>query len=127
MRPTLGSTLNEVMDAFKRLDSEMCGRRIVEAAIIGDSTRYRWQGPGKLGVVVGEIGIRDATATEYSELEEAIELGQAQIYTMPLYVFGRAMTQTVVHQATGAPLDQNSQAARKQRDRWARTGDPWAS
>lgn len=123
MCPTLGYSLDEIMNAFKRIDRELCGRRIVEAAIIGDSTRYRWQGNGKLGVVVGEIGIRNATETEYGELEEAIELGQAQFYTMPLYVFGRSMTQAVIHQATGTPLDTNSQAARKQRERWARRGD----
>lgn len=127
MCPTLGYSLDEIMNAFKRIDRELCGRRIVEAAIIGDSTRYRWQGNGKLGVVVGEIGIRDATETEYGELEEAIELGQAQFYTMPLYVFGRSMTQTVIHQATGTPLDTNSQAARKQSERWARRGGRSAS
>jgi hypothetical protein len=117
---SLGKTTKEILDGFRRLDRENVGRRIAEADIIGGSLRFRWQGNGKLGVVVGDIGIRDATAAEYDELEEAVELGQVQIYTTPLFVSGRTMTRTIVHQATGTPMNQHSEAARRQRERWAR-------
>lgn len=120
MQPTLGSTMNEILDAFRSADRENCGFRITEAHVVGSSLRFRWQGSGKLGVVVGEIGIRDATDVEHSELEEAVELGQVEIYTTPLYVMGRVMTRTQLHQATGKPLDPASEAARRQRERWAR-------
>lgn len=119
-KPSLGTDLNTILDAFKRLNNELCGRRIVETAIVGSPLRFRWQGSGKLGVVVGDIGLRDATEAEYDELEDAVELGQAQIYSTPLWVSGRILTQEVLHQATGHPLDPNSLAARRQRERWAR-------
>jgi hypothetical protein len=118
-RMFLGTTKNEILDAFKQADRQNVGRHITEAAIIGSGLRFRWQGSGKLGVVVGEIGIRDASNGEYDELEDAVELGQVQIYTMPLYVSGRSMKpRDVLHQATGNPLDENSQAAMRQRERW---------
>lgn len=120
MKPTLGTTMNEILDAFKRLAVANSGRYITEADIVGGNLRFCWQPAGKLGVVVGEIGLRDATDAEYNELEDAVELGQAQIYHTPLYVSGRVMTRTILHQATGNPLDPNSSAARQQRDRWAR-------
>ncbi len=117
---SLGQTTKEILDEFRRLDRENVGRRITEASIIGGSLRFRWQGSGKLGVVVGDIGIRDATVAEYDELEESVELGQVQICTTPLFVSGRAMIRTIMHQATGIPIDSNSEAARRQRGRWAR-------
>lgn len=120
MPPTLGVTANEVLDAFRRIDQQNCGLRITEALAVGAGLRFRWQGSGKLGVVVGEIGIRDASDSEYAELEEAVELGQAEIYTTGLFVSGRARARNVLHQATGMPLDPNSAAARQQRARWAR-------
>lgn len=121
VRASLGSTRDEILDGFKRADRQNVGRQITEAAIIGDSLRFRWQGSGKLGVVVGDIGIRDASETEYEELEEAVELGQVQIYTTDLYVFSRRFkVNQVLHQATGNPLQENSPAAIRQRERWAR-------
>ncbi len=119
MTPTLGTSREAILDAFHRLDRENCGRLITEAAIIGSNLRFRWQANGQLGVVVGEIGIRDATKREVAELEESIELGEVQIYTTRLFVSGRALPRTVVHQATGTALDPNSEAARRQRARWA--------
>lgn len=118
--PSLGATTRVILDNFERLSDEYCGWQVAEASIVGGGLRFHWQAGGKLGVVVGEIGIRDATDAEYAELEEAVELGQVQIYLTPLYVTGRTMTQTVLHQATGRPLDENSPAARRQRARWAR-------
>ncbi len=82
MKKSLGTTKDTILDAFKAADRENVGRRITEAAIVGGSLRFRWQGNGKLGVVVGAIGIRDASSAEYDELEEAIELGQVQIYQL---------------------------------------------
>lgn len=117
--PSLGANLNDIMLAFRRLDVRNCGLLITEAAIIGGNLRFRWMADGKLGVVVGEICLRAATPAEYDELEDAIELGQVQIYEKPRYVSGQIATQTVRHQATGNPLDPNSEAARRQRERWA--------
>lgn len=123
-KPALGSSLDEILSAFKNLSDELSGLKIVEAAIIGSPLRFRWQGHGRLGVVVGEIGIRDASMAEYAELEEAIELGQAQVYKTPLYVHSRVMKQDVLHLATGSPLDPNSPAARKQQERYAQAYPP---
>lgn len=121
MKKSLGTTKDAILDAFKAADRENVGRRITEAAIMGGSLRFRWQGNGKLGVVVGAIGIRDASSAEYDELEEAIELGQVQIYTAPLYVSGQSRSAIdVLHHSTGNPLDENSAAAFRQRARWAR-------
>jgi len=118
-KPSLGTEMNGILDAFRQADREHCGRRITEASIVATSLRFRWQGSGKLGVVVSEIGIRDATNAEYSELEDAVELGQVEIYTMPLYGSTSSMRRIVLHQATGNPLDPNSTAARRQRERFA--------
>ena len=118
--PSLGGTMNEILDAFRDLEKANCGIRITEALIVGSGQRFRWQGNGKLGLVVNEYCLRDATGGEYDELEEAVELGQAQVYTAPRYVAGQMRQQIVFHQATGTPLDPNSEAARKQRERWAR-------
>jgi hypothetical protein len=117
---SLGTTANQILDEFRRIDRENVGRRITEAFDIGNCLRFRWQGNGKLGVAIGAIGIRDATEAEYSDLEEAIELGQVQIYTLPLYVSGQSSVMDLLHQATGFPLDQNSDAARRQKARWDR-------
>lgn len=122
--PSLGAATNDILDAFKQLDREYVGRKITEAAIIGSNLYFRWQGSGRLGVVVGEIGIRDASTAEYGELEDAIELGQVQIYRKPLYCSGNIAfdrkESEVLHQATGRPLDPNSLAVRRQRERFAR-------
>lgn len=118
-KPTLANTLDGILRAFKAASDELVGRRIVEAAIIGGSLRVRYQGNGKLGAVVGDIGIRDVTLAEQEELEESIELGQVQIYTTPLFVSGRIMTKEVLHEATGLPLDPNSEAVRRQQERLA--------
>ena len=120
MKPVLGTNVDEILDAFRRVDLDNRGDRITEAAIVGTSLRFRFQGKGTLGVVVGAIGLRDSTEAEMSELEESIELGQVEIYTTPLYVSGRTMTRVVLHQATGLPLNPGSEAARRQRERWAR-------
>lgn len=120
-RPSLGDSLDQVMSAFRKASDEYSGINIVEASIVGASARFRWMGSGKLGVAVGETGIRLATNAEYDELEESIELGQVQVYRTPLFVSGRRMTQTVLHQATGFPLDPNSCAARRQQERWRRS------
>jgi hypothetical protein len=118
IKPQLGSTLNSILDAFKDASNEFAGRKIVEASIVASPLCFRWQNRG-LGVVIGEIGIRDATSAEYEELEESIELGQVQIYKTPLYFTGRVMEKEILHEATGTPLDPNSSAARLQRERWA--------
>lgn len=115
----LGSNFEEVFEAFQRVDCENCGHRITEASIVGSNLRFRLQGSGKLGVVVGAIGLRDATKAELVEFEESVELGQVEIYTTPLYVSGRSMPRAVLHQATGYPLNPASAAARRQRERWA--------
>ena len=111
-KPMLANNLDDILRAFKAKSEALSGLRIVEAAIIGGSLRFRYQGNGSLGVVVHDIGLRDAKPAEVLELEDAIELGQAQIYTTPLYVQGRVMTKEVLHESTGSPLDPNSPAAR---------------
>lgn len=111
-KPMLGNNLDDILRAFKAKSEELSGLRIVEAAVIGGSLRFRYQGNGSLGVVVHDICLRDAKPAEVLELEDAIELGQAQIYTTPLYVQGRVMTKEVLHESTGSPLDPNSPAAR---------------
>lgn len=118
----LGATKDEILNIFKQLSNGYSGLRIIEAEIIGAGQRFRWQGSGKLGVVIGEIGIRDATSAEYGELEESIELGQVQISSRPLYFSGRSLLADVVvlHRATGFPMNENSQAAIQQRERFAR-------
>jgi hypothetical protein len=117
---SIGIDSNQILDAFRRIDRESVGRRITEAHIVGSSMRFRWQ-TEKLGVVVGDYCIRDASDAEYAELEEATELGQTEIYSLPLYVSGRsARDRIVLHQATGNPIDPNSLAARRQRERWNR-------
>lgn len=119
-KPTIGSTLDTILRNFRELSNQQAGIRIVEAAVIGSALRFRNQVSGKLGVVVGEIGISDATPAQISELEDAIELGQVEVLSMPLYVSGRPRQGIVLHQATGIPLDENSDAARQQRARLAR-------
>lgn len=119
-KPMLANTLDDILRAFKAKSEELSGLRIVEAAIIGGSLRFRYQGNGSLGVVVHDIGLRDAKPAEVLELYDALELGQAQIYTTPLYVQGRVMTKEVLHEATGLPLDPNSEAVRRQQARFAR-------
>ena len=125
MKPSLGNNANEILDAFKNLDRKNCGRYITEAEIIGAGLRFRWQGAtnnGRLGVVVGDICLRDATDAEYGELEESIELGQVEIYTTPRWHAHVVLTRSVVHQATGHPIDPNSPSAIRQRQRWDRLG-----
>lgn len=115
----LGTTRDDILDAFKQLSNQWVGLRVAEAAIVGGSLRFRWQGNGRLGVVVGDFCLRDARPAEYAELEDAVDLGQAQIYLTQLDVCGRRFAPKVVHQATGQPLDENSPAAIAQRRRWA--------
>lgn len=119
IRPSLGTTLDEVLDGFKALDRQHCGRRITEAHLVCGPV-YRWMAEGKLGIVVDEIAIRAATATEIAELEEGIELGQVQIQTKVRRMFESSDYQ-VAHQATGRPLDPNSKTARAYEARLLRT------
>jgi hypothetical protein len=107
--PSLGQSTADILNAFRAADREFVGRKITEAAIVGGGLRFRWQGAsgrGRLGVVVGDIGIRDATSAEYDELEDAVSLGQVQIYRTDLYRSGRSRLSglEVIHQATGRPL-----------------------
>lgn len=118
-KPKLANNLDDILRAFKAKNEELSGLRIVEAAIIGGSLQFRYQGNGSLGVVVNDICLRDAKPAEVLELEDAIELGQAQIYTTPLFVSGRIMTKEVLHEATGLPLDPKSAAVRRQQERLA--------
>ncbi len=117
-RPRLGSTANAILDMFKLADRHFCGRYATRAQNIGSSLTFCWEANGKLGVVVGEMGVRDATDAEYDELEESIELGQVQISLMTRRF--SPMVVEVLHQATGLPLDENSKAAIAQRNRWNR-------
>lgn len=119
-KPMLGTCVSAILQAFKEKTNALSGLRIVEAAIIGGSLRFRFQSSGSLGVVVGDICLRDAKGVEIAELEDALELGQVQIYTTPLFVSGRVMTKEVLHEATGFPLDPNSEAVRQQQARFAR-------
>lgn len=121
-RPSIGNTVAGILDEFRRLDRVWCGRNIVEALLVGDGRRFRWQGDRTLGVAVGDIGIRDATDGEYDLLEEGIALGQVQIYRMPLWSAMGSREQVVLHQATGHPLDPDGPEARRQQARWARAG-----
>lgn len=118
-RPSLGGSAERIHEAFKNHSHEWCGQRITEAEIIGAGEQYRLDKDGKLLRVVSEISVRDATKAECRNFFEAIELGQVQIYQTPLWVSGRMMHQTVLHQATGMPLDPESPAARRQLRRFA--------
>jgi len=118
-RPCMGRSVEEILEGFRDMSRQWAGHRITEAEIVGTSLRFRLDNQGKLLVVVGDICVRDATRREFRELYEAIELGQAQIFQTPLWVTGRKMTRTVLHQATGAPIDPNSPAAREQQRRFA--------
>lgn len=119
VRPSLGGSAETIFEAFRKLSVEACGLRITEAEIVGAGERYRLDKGGKLLRVVGEVGVIDATKAETREFFEAIELGQVQIYQTPLWVSGRTMRRTVLHQATGIPLDPDSPAARRQQCRFA--------
>ena len=119
IHPTLGTNAAEILHAFANLNHEWRGLRITEAEIIGTGERYRLDNNGKLLRVVSEISVRDATKAEFRVFFEAIELGQVQIYQTPLWASGRTMRRTVLHQATGMPLDPESPAARRQQRRFA--------
>lgn len=122
MKPVMGNTADEILCAFKAKSSALCGIRVVEADLIGSGLRFRMTGQGALGVVAGPSLLRDASASELLELEDGLELGQVEIYSLPMDVSGRNAhaQKEVLHQATGNPLDDNSEAARAQRARLAR-------
>lgn len=46
MKPVLGTNVDEILDAFRRVDLDNRGYRITEAAIVGTSLRFRFQGKG---------------------------------------------------------------------------------
>lgn len=54
----------------------------------------------QLAVLVGEIGIRQASPAEYSEVIDAISKGQFQIWEHDKIT----RANTVIHKATGMPL-----------------------
>lgn len=116
-RLSLGDRAEDIYQAFIEESKAWVGRRITEAEIVGAGKRFRVGPQDNLELVVGEIGVRDISAHESDEFYEAIELGQVQIYHTPLWVRGRTMTRTVIHQSTGFPLDPRSAAARRQRQR----------
>ena len=117
-RLSLGDRAEDIYKAFIEESKAWVGRRITEAEIIGAGKRFRVGPQDNLDLVVGEIGVRDVSAQEAEEFYEAIELGQVQIYLTPLWVSGGTVTRTVIHQATGVPLDSESAAARRQRQRF---------
>lgn len=101
--PSLGSTVNAVLDAFKKLDTEWGSMGYVEARDIFGLT-YRWLpaiNGGHLGVSENEgFTLRRATDAEYTALEKAISAGQVQI----VQFFRMKRELTVHHQSTGKPM-----------------------
>ena len=108
---TLGSTVEAILSAFERADVEWCGVRIVEAAVVGGPV-YRCDGRGGLCVVVAETCARPASAAEVAALREAIALGQVRIHARARRQFATVDVR-ILHEATGAPLNDDSPEARR--------------
>lgn len=76
-------------------------RQVVGQIMPGD--RFVWEIVGnkpQLAVLVGEIGIREASPSEYNEVVDSISKGQFEISE-----YNRATdTTTLLHKATGLPL-----------------------
>lgn len=101
--PSLGDSVNAVLDAFRKLDREWSALGTVEAQDLF-GLRYRWssQASGESLGVSMDYGwtIRKANAREYDALEQALANGAVQIT-----LYNRVTRQTrVVHQATGIPM-----------------------
>jgi len=101
--PSLGCTVNTVLDAFKQLDTEWGSMGYVEARNIFGLT-YRWLpviNGGHLGVSEHEgFTLRRATDAEYTALEKALAAGQVQV----VQFFRMKRELTVHHQSTGKPM-----------------------
>lgn len=102
--PSLGSTVNSVLDAFKAASDEWSGGiGFVEANDIF-GLNYRWMPAidgGKLGVSENcGVTLRQASDAEYTALEEGIATGSVNII-----LHNRITRETrVLHQATGKPM-----------------------
>lgn len=104
--PSLGATVNAVLDAFKELDRKWGNIGTVQASHIG-ARAYRWTPAcfgGHLGVSENDgLTLRRATDLEYAALEKGLGAGQVQITQ-----FNRITRKdTCLHQATGRamPMD----------------------
>lgn len=105
--PSLGATVNAVLDAFKAMSEEWGGGiGVVEAEHLF-GFNYRWMPAvhgGHLGVSENcGFTLRPATDTEYSALEEGLASGSVNIV-----LYNRVSRETkVLHQATGLPIPLN--------------------
>lgn len=122
--PSLGRTVDAVMQAFVSKSDEWCGMGVVEAWLpitdAGPARRYRVLPrcfghagrTSRIGVVEHEgWALRDATPTEEDELERSVAEGWAQIE-----LHNRISRERIVlHQATGRRLGEP--AARLGEDR----------
>lgn len=106
-RPSLGSTVNAVLDAFKAANDEWTGGiGFVEAEHLF-GLNYRWMPAvhgGHLGVSENcGFTLRKATDAEYSELENGLAEGSVNIV-----LHNRISREAkVLHQATGKPIPMN--------------------
>jgi hypothetical protein len=102
--PSLGLSVNAVLDAFKAIDAEWSGGLAVVEANDTFGLNYRWMPAvygGHLGVSENDgVTLRRASDAEYSALEEGLATGSVSII-----LFNRVSRETkVLHQATGKPM-----------------------
>lgn len=110
--PTLGTSVNEVLDAFRDVSLNEAGLAVAEAVLViskkGQQVRFRWLRDGlhvvavDLGVLTkdGAVATVKATDADYDELEDGLRLGVVQIK----YRHRISGVCSVLHQSTGQAL-----------------------
>lgn len=102
--PSLGQSVNAVLDAFKSTDQKWSGGLAVVEANDMFGLNYRWMPAihgGHLGVSENcGVTLRRASDDEYTALENGLATGSVSII-----LHNRVTRETnVLHQATGKPM-----------------------